>query len=169
MHQHSSSSSLNATTPLSESIIEEAFHALLQDALIQAQAEQLLSDEEIRQESDLKIIAPSLSLYFAALHAQGSPPCITSPQDSRFQLSLQNCPPSFLSFFKLWQECVPKLQRLNLESRHDLALLLCEKEPVSSPIKMEVVALARDLKVVAVDIVQVSGHLHLFVGMGEDC
>ena len=140
---------------LSESVVEEAFHALLQDALIQAQAEGLLSDEDIHWlDADLQIIAPSLALYFAALQAQGSPPVISSPSNTSFVLSQDNCPPSFASFFTLWQACVAKIQRLDLERRHDLALLLCEKEAASSPIRMDVAALARDLKVVAVDIVQ---------------
>jgi len=158
MHLSStSSSSSNPATSLSESTVQEAFHALLQDALIQAQAEGLLSHEEIQTDSEINVIAPSLCLYFAALQAKGSPPSITSPKNNNaFQLSIDNCPPSFASFFRLWQTCVPQVQKLDMENRHDLALLLCEKEPTSSPIRMEVVALARVLKVVAVDIVQVS-------------
>jgi hypothetical protein len=151
MQQSSSSSHVTTETTT------EAFHSLLQDALIQAQAEGLLGEGELHpDDAELKIIAPSLALYFAALLSEGSPPSITSPNNDQFQLSLDNCPSSFLSFFTLWQDCVPKVKRLDLEKRHDLALLLCEREPASSPIRMEVVALARDFKAVAVNIVQVS-------------
>lgn len=116
-----------------------------------------MSKEDIAShDTDLQIIASSLALYFAALTAQGDPPCIPFPKNSSLQLSLDTCPPSFASFFHLWQGSVARIQRLKLEYRHDLALMLCEREPISSPIRMEVANLARDLKAVALDIVQVS-------------
>lgn len=146
--------------------MEEGFHYVLKEALIQAQAEGLL-DADVGQWSpaELQITAAALSLYFAALQARGSPPCITAPrpiesgmgsEQQAFVLSSENCPPSFASFFALWQVCVPRVQRLDLERRHDLALILCDQPPQSSPVHMEVAALARDIKVVALDIVQVS-------------
>ena len=142
-------------TPLPEAAVEQAFHSLLQDALIQARAEGLLSDDEIHYvDSDLQVIAPSLSLYFAALQARGDPPSISLPKHDRLKLTQDNVPASFASFFALWQACVPKVQKLDFEKRHDLALILCEREPVSSPVRTHVVALARDIKIVAMQIVQ---------------
>jgi len=156
MSSLSPSSSSHRGNTLSEALVQQAFHHLLQDALIQAQREGLISKEEIvRHDTDIQIIASSLALYFAALTAKGNPPCITFPNDESLQLSYENCPPSFASFFHLWQASVARIQKLSLEYRHDLALLLCEREPISSPIRMQVASLARDLKSVALDIVQV--------------
>lgn len=156
MSSSSPSSSLCRGDTLSEALVQEAFHYLLQDALIQAQTEGLISKEEIaRHDTDIQIIASSLALYFAALTARGNPPCISFPNNESLQLSRENCPPSFASFFHLWQASVARVQRLSMEYRHDLALLLCEREPMSSPIRMQVANLARDLKSVALDIVQV--------------
>jgi hypothetical protein len=156
----SSSSQRALTSPLSEQAVQEAFHYLLQDALIQARAEGLMSREDMaNHDTDLQIIASSLALYFAALTARGDPPCIPFPKSDSLQLSVDTCPPSFASFFHLWQGSVARIQRLKFDYRHDLALLLCEKEPISSPIRMEVANLARDLKAVALDIVQVSNQV----------
>lgn len=158
-----SSSSHRENNTLSEVLVQDAFHHLLQDALIQARTEGLISKEEIaRHDTDIQIIASSLALYFAALTARGNPPYISFPNDENMQLSQENCPASFASFFHLWQASVAKIQRLSLEYRHDLALLLCEREPMSSPIRMQVANLARDLKSVALDIVQVGNFSPLF-------
>lgn len=102
---------------------------------------------------DIQIAGPALTLFFAALGAQGSPPTISSP-DGSFTLSSADCPASFQSFFELWQASVKPIQRLSSDSRHDLALLLAGKETVSSPIQVEVVRLASSLKGIGLEITQ---------------
>lgn len=104
---------------------------------------------------DVQIAGPALCLFFSALGAQGDPPTIAAP-DRSFELTSGNCPPSFASFFKLWQQSVRPIKKLSSEARHDLALLLCDKEPVSSPLRTDVIRLASDLKAVSLEITQVS-------------
>lgn len=106
-------------------------------------------------EPAVQIAAPSLALFFAALGSTGTPPSISSP-DGSFVLSSSNCPPSFSNAFQLWQTCVKPIQQLSMEARHDLALMLCDKEPVSTPLSLQVARLASDLKGIALEILQVS-------------
>lgn len=103
--------------------------------------------------SQVQIAGPALALFFAALGSTGTPPSIAAP-DSSFTLNDTNVPPSFRSFFTLWQSTVPLVQHLGAEARHDLALLLCDKDPTSSPLRADVVKLAGDLKAVAIEITQ---------------
>jgi len=163
---------------LTEEQVIGGFHSLLQDSLAQARGEGLLSDSELEAagqskpsyiinlpfhlsrshlciEPAVQIAAPSLVLFFAALGSTGDPPSISSP-DQSFVLTSQNCPNSFSNAFKLWQECVRPIQGLGSEARHDLALLLCDKEAVSSPLRMDVSRLASDLKGIGLEILQVS-------------
>ncbi|ORY61918.1 hypothetical protein BCR35DRAFT_309002 [Leucosporidium creatinivorum] len=112
-----------------------------------------LADLFTTQGVEVQIAGPSLTLFFAALGAQGSPPTISSP-DGSFTLTSANCPPSFQSFFELWQASVKPIQRLSSDSRHDLALLLAGKETVSSPIQVDVVRLASNLKEIGLEITQ---------------
>ncbi|PWN92949.1 hypothetical protein FA10DRAFT_263677 [Acaromyces ingoldii] len=139
---------------LEEARVQEGFHALLQSALLHAKTEGLLSDADLqRADADFQITAPSLTLFFAALQARGDPPSIQAPSGA-FELTRDNAPESFASFFALWQSCVPKIKSLNSEARHDLALLLCDREAASSPLRGDVARLAADIKTVAIDIVQ---------------
>jgi len=67
-------------------------------------------------------------------------------------LRSDNCPPSFEAFFSLWQGTVEGVKRLRSGERYDLALMLCDKEPASNHIQLDVVRLAGDLKAVAIEI-----------------
>ncbi|GAA5903806.1 uncharacterized protein JCM6883_001991 [Sporobolomyces salmoneus] len=139
---------------LSEEQIINGFHTLLQSSLAQARGEGLLTDDELESaEPAIQIAAPSLALFFSALGATGTPPSISSP-DSSFTLSSLNCPPSFSNAFKLWQSCVKPIQQLDGDARHDLALVLCDKEPVSSPLRLQVANLASQLKGIGLEILQ---------------
>lgn len=103
--------------------------------------------------SQVQIAGPALTLFFAALGSTGTPPSIAAP-DGSFALTNTNCPPSFASFFQLWQATVSPVQHLSSEARHDLALLLCDKDPESSPLRADVVRLSGSLKAVAIEITQ---------------
>ncbi|GAA6012410.1 hypothetical protein JCM11491_004324 [Sporobolomyces phaffii] len=142
------------SSSLNEDEVIEGFHSLLRDSLAQARGEGLLTDDELESaEPAVQIAAPALALFFAALGSTGTPPSISSP-DSNFVLSSANCPSSFANAFQVWQACVRPVQRLSLEARHDLALLLCDKEPVASPLSLQVARLASDLKAIALEILQ---------------
>ncbi|KAM0755320.1 hypothetical protein T439DRAFT_337849 [Meredithblackwellia eburnea MCA 4105] len=130
------------------------FHRILVDSLAEARGENLVTDDELESgDVDIQIAGPSLALFFAAIGSKGAPPSISAP-DGSFNLTSTNCPPSFKSFFTLWQKGVPQVQRLSSEARHDLALLLCGKDAESSPLRPDVARLAADLKAVAIEIIQ---------------
>lgn len=143
-------------TSLSEQQVIQGFHLLLKHGLAHATQEGLIKQDELQTgNADVQVLGPALTLYYAALLSKGNPPSISSP-DNAFLLSSTNCPPSFLAFFNLWQNTVPLIQKLDNEGRQDLTLLLCEKEPKSSPLRADVARLSTDLKTVAIDIAQVS-------------
>lgn len=83
----------------------------------------------------------------------GTPPSISAP-DGSFSLTSANCPLSFKSVFAVWQSQVPTIQRLSSEARHDLALLLCDKDPLSSPLLSSIVQLSGEIKAIAIEITQ---------------
>ncbi|GAA6062057.1 hypothetical protein JCM10212_005042 [Sporobolomyces blumeae] len=139
---------------LPEEAVIAGFHSLLQDSLSQIRGEGLLTDEELEAaEPSVQIAAPALVLFFAALGAVGEPPTISSP-DRSFVLSTTNCPASFSNAFRLWTTCVGPIKRLDDAARHDLALILCDKEIESSVLRLDVSRLASDLKGIALEILQ---------------
>ncbi|GAA5830303.1 hypothetical protein JCM11251_001299 [Rhodosporidiobolus azoricus] len=131
-----------------------AFHELARDSLAQASGEGLLTTEEL-EEGDVavQIAGPALTLFYAALGARGDPPSISSP-DLSFSLESGNCPAPFIAAFTLWQATVRPIQSLPSAARYDLALLLCDKPPGSSPLRTDVAKLAADLKGIALEILQ---------------
>ncbi|TNY19795.1 hypothetical protein DMC30DRAFT_417543 [Rhodotorula diobovata] len=139
---------------LSDEQIIQAFHRFCVDALAQARAEGLLDDGDLeRADVDVQVAGPALALFFAALSASGSPPSITSP-DGSFALTTSNCPDTFRNAFTLWQRTVEPIQRFPITARHDLALLCCDKEVRSSPLRLDVAKVAADLKGIALEILQ---------------
>ncbi|BGP53882.1 hypothetical protein JCM8202_006075 [Rhodotorula sphaerocarpa] len=139
---------------LSEVQVVESFHLLLRESFRRAQAEGLLSEAEISAaDIEVQVAGPALTLFYAALEAQGDPPCISSP-DGSFTLSSENCPAPLASAFRLWQECVPRVRRYDEEARGDLARMVCEKEPEGMPLRMDVARTAADLKGIALEILQ---------------
>lgn len=111
----------------------------------------------------VQVAAPSLALFFAALGSTPTPrggrvcgPSISSP-DRSFVLTSDNCPPSFANAFALWQSTVGPIQELasDGDQRHDLALVLCDHEPVSNRIDLGVAKLASELKAIGLEILQV--------------
>ncbi|GAA5945838.1 hypothetical protein JCM3775_001901 [Rhodotorula graminis] len=142
------------STQLSDEQIIAAFHVFCRDALAQARAEGLLDDGDLEQaDVDVQVAGPALALFFAALGARGSPPSISSP-DAAFSLTTDNCPDTFRNAFSLWQRTVEPVQGFSSTARHDLALLLCEKEVKSSPLRLDVARIAADLKGIALEILQ---------------
>ncbi|KDE06668.1 hypothetical protein MVLG_03015 [Microbotryum lychnidis-dioicae p1A1 Lamole] len=140
-------------SPVTEEAVIAGFHSIMKDSLAQAKGEGLLDDKELSSgDLDIRIAGPGLALFFSALGATPGP-SISAP-DGSFTLTNENCPPFFLSFFHLWQASVPSIRRLPLEARHDLALLLCSKEPLQSVLRRDVVKLSGDLKAVALEIAQ---------------
>ncbi|GAA5885431.1 hypothetical protein JCM6882_009618 [Rhodosporidiobolus microsporus] len=139
---------------LAEEQIVLAFHELARDSLAQAAGEGLLSGEDLETgDVAVQIAGPSLTLFYAALGARGDPPSISSP-DLTFSLTNANCPAPFVAAFKLWQATVAPIQSLPSAARYDLALLLCDKPTVSSPLRTDVAKLAADLKGIALEILQ---------------
>lgn len=126
----------------------------MKDSLTQAHAEGLISEDALETgDADVQIAGPSLALFFAALGSVGTPPSISAP-DGSFSLTSANCPLSFKSVFAVWQSQVPTIQRLSSEARHDLALLLCDKDPLSSPLLSSIVQLSGEIKAIAIEITQ---------------
>ncbi|KAL9938773.1 hypothetical protein V8E36_002492 [Tilletia maclaganii] len=134
-----------------------AFHSMLKDALAQARAEGLIDDDILEQAGvDIQINGPALCLCFAALQAAGSPPAIRAP-DGSFVMDNANCPPSFRVFFESWQREVIPIQRLSLETRHELIRLICDKPPLQAQLveqHPDVSRIAVTLKSIAINLVQ---------------
>ncbi|SCV66983.1 BQ2448_5629 [Microbotryum intermedium] len=129
------------------------FHSIMKNSLAQAKGEGLLDDQELSSgDVDIRIAGPGLALFFCALGATPGP-SISAP-DGSFTLTNDNCPSSFRSFFHLWQTSVTPIRRLPMEARHDLALLLCYKDPIQSVLRRDVVKLAADLKAIGLEIAQ---------------
>ncbi|POY76621.1 hypothetical protein BMF94_0211 [Rhodotorula taiwanensis] len=139
---------------LTEVQVIEGFHALLRNGLAEARRDGFLTDDDIaRADIEVQIAGPALVLFYAALQAENDPPSIASP-DGTFRLSIQTCPPSFADAFRLWQQSVPKIQSYEPELRRDLALILCDQPPQSTPLRMDVVKTAADVKGIALEILQ---------------
>jgi hypothetical protein len=69
-------------------------------------------------------------------------------------LSLANCPVVFIPFLKLWSSCVPTIQKLAPERRHDLARIICDLPPLTQPPLPVLDRLAADLRSISIEISQ---------------
>ena len=162
---------------LDESYVQDAFHSYLKSSLTQAKVERLLDVEVLSSaEGDLMITGPSkpfsfvrmsrlmirsgpaLCLYFAALRSTTSPPSVPLPRreksSPRHDLSLDSCPVVFISFLRLWAECVPTIQSLVPEHQHDLARIICGLPPLTKPQPQSLNRIAADLRSIAIEISQ---------------
>ncbi|KAJ7905739.1 hypothetical protein B0H14DRAFT_3420895 [Mycena olivaceomarginata] len=144
---------------LSESYIQDAFHSYLKSSLTQAKAERLLDTEVLSSaEGDLMITGPALCLYFAALRCTTNPPSVPLPRHNKnaqpMELSYENCPSAFVSFLRVWSNTVPAIQALSPEYQHDLARMICNLEPLITPLQPSLNGIAADLRAVAIEISQ---------------
>ena len=136
----------------------DGFHKFLQYSLAQAKVEGIIDEETLASaEADVMICGPALCLYFAALRSHTTPPSCPIPGSAHggtLTLSNETCPPLFLPFFKLWQNTVPAIQALHPAYRHDLARVICDQEPLTSPISPQLPRISADLRSVAIEISQ---------------
>ncbi|KAJ6525667.1 hypothetical protein B0H19DRAFT_971012 [Mycena capillaripes] len=150
---------------LSESYIQDAFHSYLKSSLTQAKAERLLDADVLSSaEGDLMITGksyhhrPALCLYFAALRCTTNPPSVPLPRHTKnsqpMELSYDNCPEAFVSFLRVWSNTVPAIQALAPEHQHDLARMICNLEPLITPLQPALNGIAADLRAVAIEISQ---------------
>ncbi|KAJ7510101.1 hypothetical protein B0H11DRAFT_1176303 [Mycena galericulata] len=148
-----------APTELSESYIQDAFHSYLKSSLTQAKAEHLLDADVLSSaEGDLMITGPALCLYFAALRCTTNPPSVPLPRHTKssrpMELSYDNCPEAFIPFLRVWSNTVPAIQALAPEHQHDLARMICNLEPLVTPLQPSLNGIAADLRAVAIEISQ---------------
>ncbi|KAJ3913736.1 hypothetical protein F5877DRAFT_51806 [Lentinula edodes] len=146
-------------TQLSEEYIQNSFHSYLKSSLTQAKVERLLDADLLSSaEGDLMITGPALCLYFAALRSTTNPPSVPLPRHNKnsdpTELSSENCPPPFAPFLRVWAQTVPSIQTLAPEYQHDLARIICDLEPVASPLNPNIHGIAADLRAVAIEISQ---------------
>ncbi|KAJ3931084.1 MAG: hypothetical protein NXY57DRAFT_1009089 [Lentinula lateritia] len=146
-------------TQLSEEYIQNSFHSYLKSSLTQAKVERLLDADLLSSaEGDLMITGPALCLYFAALRSTTNPPSVPLPRHNKTsdptELSSENCPPPFTPFLRVWAQTVPSIQALTPEYQHDLARIICDLEPVASPLNPNIHGIAADLRAVAIEISQ---------------
>jgi hypothetical protein len=113
-------------------------------------------------------LGPALCLYFAALCSTTDPPSVPIPRPggSRRErsesclrpdtdrLSHANCPAVFISFLRLWSSCVPTIQKLAPEHRHDLARIICDLPPLVQPAYPVLNGLAGGLRSVSIEFSQ---------------
>jgi len=153
-------SQLNATSAtLTVEQVIHGFHQFLQYALAQAKFEKIIDEDTLASaEADVMICGPALCLYFAALRSNTTPPSCPIPRsaegDAPFILSNETCPPLFLPYFKLWQNTVPAIQALEPAYQHDLARVICDNAPLTSPIPAQLHRISADLRSVAIEISQ---------------
>ncbi|KAF7304967.1 hypothetical protein MKEN_01211400 [Mycena kentingensis (nom. inval.)] len=152
---------VRTSSALSEAFVSDAFHKFLKTSLSQAKAERLLDVEVLASaEGDLMITGPALVLYFAALRSTTNPPSVPLPRTSKssgavpMDLSFENCPEAFISFLRVWAAAVPKIQALAPEQQHDLARMICDLDPLITPLHPSLNGLAADLRAVAIEISQ---------------
>ncbi|KAJ7724480.1 hypothetical protein DFH07DRAFT_854923 [Mycena maculata] len=148
-----------ADSQLSESYIQDAFHSYLKSSLTQAKAEKLLDADILSSaEGDLMITGPALCLYFAALRCTTNPPSVPLPRHNKtsrpMELSYDNCPEPFVPFLRVWSNTVPAIQGLAPENQHDLARMICNMEPLVTPLQPSLNGIAADLRAVAIEISQ---------------
>ena len=67
-----------------------------------------------------------------------------------------------LGLFRLWQKAVPVLQALSIDQQADVARLLCDLEPQTSPITTQMVKIAADLSSIAIAIAQRKTYLERY-------
>ncbi|KAJ6597124.1 hypothetical protein DFH09DRAFT_1357178 [Mycena vulgaris] len=144
---------------LSEAYLQDAFHSYLKSSLTQAKAERLLDADILSSaEGDLMITGPSLCLYFAALRSTTNPPSVPLPRHTKnsqpMELSYENCPEAFVPFLRVWSKTVPAIQALAPEHQHDLARMICNLEPLVTPLQPSLNGIAADLRAVAIEISQ---------------
>ncbi|KDQ08726.1 hypothetical protein BOTBODRAFT_118235 [Botryobasidium botryosum FD-172 SS1] len=146
---------------LSEQDVQDGFHAFLTNALAQAKVERLLDPETLASaEADLMICGPALCLYFAALRSVTSPPSVPMPRREKMRgapplvLAAHTCPAQFAPYFAIWAKTVPDIQSLVPEHQHDLARIICNHPPISSPPNSALPRIAADLRAVAIEISQ---------------
>jgi hypothetical protein len=132
-----------------------------QHGLSEARNARLIDDESLSSaSSDVQVAGPALCLLVAALRSQGDPPSITVPNPSSIDpratltLSSYTCPTVFSQFLQAWARAVPPIKSLDEERQQALARILCDLEPLTSPIDLAVVRLGSDLKALAVEISQ---------------
>ena len=135
------------------------FHQFLQYSLSQAKFEKIIDEETLASaEADVMICGPALCLYFAALRSNTTPPSCPIPGSAQGSppliLSNETCPPLFLPFFKLWQNTVPEIQALQPTYQHDLARVICDNAPLTSPNSAQLQRISADLRSVAIEISQ---------------
>jgi hypothetical protein len=74
------------------------------------------------------------------------------------ELSFENCPPSFISFLRVWANTVPSIQSLVPEAQHDLARVICGLQPLlpysEHGSKGIINGIAANLRAVAIEISQ---------------
>lgn len=93
----------------------------------------------------------------SALANTTDPPSVhveTSPSHPAFVLSLATCPTNLLPLFRLWSKAVQPLQDLSLDDQADVARLICDLEPLSTPISTVMIRLATDVQSMAITISQ---------------
>ncbi|KAG6332565.1 hypothetical protein ID866_6524 [Astraeus odoratus] len=144
---------------LSEQDVQDSFHSYLKSSLTQAKIEHLLEPEILASaEADLMITGPALCLYFAALRSTTIPPSVPLPRANKSspprQLSEENCPSAFLSFFRVWASNVNKIQGLEPNLQHDLARIICDLPPLVRPTNPALSGISADLRAVAIEISQ---------------
>ena len=137
----------------------DGFHQFLQYSLAQAKFERIIDEETLASaEADVMICGPALCLYFAALRSNTTPPSCpipgSAPARAPLILSDETCPPLFLPYFRLWQNAVPTIQALEPTYQHDLARIICDNEPLTSPILPQLQRISADLRSVAIEISQ---------------
>ncbi|XP_006459680.1 hypothetical protein AGABI2DRAFT_184273 [Agaricus bisporus var. bisporus H97] len=151
-----------STQTLSEQTVQDAFHSYLRSSLTHAKMERLLDADVLSSaEGDLMITGPALSLYFAALRCTTNPPSVPLPRnpkssagDRPMELSYENCPPTFISFLRVWSMNVPAIQSLAPEHQHDLARLICGLPAIQNPVHRNISRIAAELRAVALEISQ---------------
>lgn len=104
-----------------------------------------------------------------------NPPSVQIPAVENYSttvLSISTCPVPLLPLFRRWQQAVEPLQALSLDNQHDVARLICDLEPVNTPVRTSMIRVAADLQQIAIQLAQRETYLQRYasdlqVGLGS--
>lgn len=141
--------------PLDDKTAIEGLHNLFQLALSSVTG--IHQDVLQAAEGDLQVVTPALGLLWASLRVQTKRPIVVLPMADRHNdfagffptahearqvrgplLTMETCPVALKPLFQLWCNIVPRVQALSPQLHSEVARIICELDPLESPLQPQV-------------------------------
>ncbi|KAG8754546.1 hypothetical protein FRC12_011159 [Ceratobasidium sp. 428] len=124
------------TRSLTEGETASGFYYCLITALKDAERNGVLDNTDLAGGDEQWLVIYGLSLYLLySAKLDTTPPSIDLPypEDNDRHLDALTCPPEFRPYFDRWASLIPRILPLSQDYAHDLALLICQKLPITLP------------------------------------